>query len=423
MGHAEGALFMLRNVVACILAGGEGKRLRPLTAHRAKPAVRFGGSYRLIDFPLSNCINSTIHKILIFTQYKAPSLERHLRRGWAFADEALDAYVLAIPPQQCMGRRWYRGTADAVYHNLSMLERIAPDHVLILASDHVYRMDYRTLLRAHQDTHADVTVATFSVPRQQACQFGIVTADQRGDITSFQEKPTDPCTLASGPGALLASMGIYVFTFEVLRGVLQEDARRSSTHDFGHDILPGLLGRYRLVAFPFMEGIGKEPAYWRDVGTIDAYWQAHMDLLSPQPRFRLDQPQWPLHAAPAQEPPTIVLTPSQLRAAGGWVTNSVIAPGCVLLGDRIERSILAPGVCIQAGAEVTESILFDGVRIGQGAKIRRAILERGVVVPPGTCIGYQSAADEGRFIVSEGGITVVDYPPLHQVPVAPIHAF
>src|SRR5919108_971213 len=318
MGHAEGASFMLGNVVACILAGGEGKRLWPLTAHRAKPAVRFGGSYRLIDFPLSNCINSTIHKILIFTQYKAPSLERHLRRGWAFADEALGTYVLSLPPQQRMGRRWYRGTADAVYHNLSMLERIAPDYVLILASDHVYRMDYRTLLRAHQESHADVTVATFAVPRQQACQFGIVTADQRGDITSFQEKPTDPYTLASGPGTLLASMGIYVFTFAVLRGVLQEDARRSSTHDFGHDILPALLGRHRLVAFPFTQGIGKEPAYWRDVGTIDAYWQAHMDLLGSQPRFRLEQPQWPLHTAPVQEPPIIVLTPSQLRAAGGW---------------------------------------------------------------------------------------------------------
>jgi glucose-1-phosphate adenylyltransferase len=409
---------MLRNVVACILAGGEGKRLRPLTAHRAKPAVRFGGSYRLIDFPLSNCINSTIHQILIFTQYKAPSLERHLRRGWASAYEASDAYVLAIPPQQRMGRRWYRGTADAVYHNLSLLERIAPDYVLILASDHVYRMDYRALLRAHQETHADVTVATFAVPRQQACRFGIVTADQRGDITSFLEKPTAPHTLASGPGTVLASMGIYAFTFEVLRGVLQEDARRPSAHDFGRDILPGLLGRYRLVAFPFMEGIGKELAYWRDVGTIDAYWQAHMDLLGSHPQFRLDQPEWPLHTAPAQEPPTIVLTPSQLRAAGGWVTNSVIAPGCVLMGDRIERSILAPEVCIHAGAEVTESILFDGVRIGQGAKIRRAILEHGVVVPPGTCIGYQSAADERRFTVSEGGVTVVEYPSLHQIPVA-----
>jgi dTDP-glucose pyrophosphorylase len=206
---------MLGNVVACLLAGGEGKRLRPLTAHRAKPAVRFGGSYHLIDFPLSNCINSAIHRILIFPQYKAHSLERYLREGWGVVCKDLDAYVLSMPPPQFVGQRWYRGTADAVYQNLNLLERMAPDYVLILASDHVYRMDYRSLLRSHQERHADVSVATFAVPRWQACRFGIVTADQSGDITSFREKPTDLCTPASGLGTLLASMGIYVFTLRL----------------------------------------------------------------------------------------------------------------------------------------------------------------------------------------------------------------
>jgi glucose-1-phosphate adenylyltransferase len=403
---------MLRNVVACILAGGEGRRLWPLTAHRTKPAVRFGGSYRLIDFPLSNCLNSTVRQILIFSRYEAPTLERHLRRGWSFLREELGEYVLSMLPQQRVGQLSYRGTADAIHQNLSMLERIAPHYVLILASDHVYRMDYRPLLSYHQDCHADVTVATVAIPRQQASQFGIVTADPCGDVTSFQEKPTDLSTPASGPAALLASMGIYVFTFEVLREVVQEDARQSSSHDFGHDVLPGLLGRYRVVAFPFVEGIHGEPAYWRDVGTIDAYWQAHMDLVGPQPSFHLDQPQWPLYTAPGEQPPSIVLTPSDLHTgAPEWVTNSVIAPGCALLGGRIERSILAPGVWIEGRAEVTESILFDGVYIGQGAKIRRAILERGVAVPPGTCIGYQAAAGEGRFAVSDGGITVVECSP------------
>jgi glucose-1-phosphate adenylyltransferase len=407
---------MLRNVVACILAGGEGKRLWPLTAHRAKPAVRFGGSYRLIDFPLSNCVNSTIRKILVFPQYKALSLERHLRRGWAFLNETLDEYILSIPPQQRVGRFWYRGTADAVYQNLGTLERIAPDYVLILASDHVYHMDYRHLLRCHQATHADVTVATFPVPRQQACRFGIVSVDACGAITAFQEKPADLSALGFGQAPLLASMGIYLFSFKVLQEVLsEEDAQQRSAHDFGHDILPGLLGRYRMVAFPFTEGIDGEPAYWRDVGTIDAYWQAHMDLVASQAPFHLQQPHWPLRTAQAQEPPAVVLAPPDPSpGASGGVTNSLIARGCVLQGGHIRRSILAPGVHIDAGAEVVESILFDGVRIGQEARVHRAVIDRGIVVPPGARIGEAPAADATHVTVSAGGITVVGYPPPHQ---------
>jgi glucose-1-phosphate adenylyltransferase len=408
---------MLQNVVACILAGGKGTRLWPLTANRAKPAVPFGGSYRLIDFPLSNCVNSTLGKILVLPQYKASSLEGHLQQGWAFLCEALDDYVLFIPPQPRMGQRCYRGTADAVCQNLRTLEHMAPDYVLILASDHVYRMDYRRLLSYHQDRHADVTLATVTVPRWQACHFGIVTANGRGEVTAFHEKPTDLRSLAFGPAALLASMGIYVFSFEVLQAVLREDAEQQSGHDFGDDILPAMLGHYRMVAFPFVEGVDEEPAYWRDVGTIDAYWQAHMDLLGPQPRFHLDDPEWPLYTAQGQVPPTIVLTSSDPRAGiPGWVANSVVVKDCVLLAGRVERSILGQGVCIEAGAEITESILFNGVRIGQGARLRRAILEHGVVVPPGTCIGSQPTADEAHFSVSAGGITVVGYPPPHQPP-------
>jgi glucose-1-phosphate adenylyltransferase len=391
--------------------------LWPLTAHRAKPAVRFGGSYRLIDFPLSNCINSAIRKILVFPQYKALSLERHLRRGWAFLSETLGEYILSIPPQQRVGRLWYRGTADAVYHNLGTLERIAPDYVLILAGDHVYRMDYRDLLQCHRDAHADVTVATFPIPRRQACRFGIVSLDPCGAITAFQEKPADLSATELRQVPLLASMGIYLFSFKVLREVLSEDAQRRSAHDFGHDILPGLLGRYRVVAFPFIEGIDGEPAYWRDVGTIDAYWQAHMDLVGPQPPFRLHQPQWPLHTAQAGDPPAIVFTPSDPSgAAPGWVTNSLIAPGCVLQGRSIERSVLAPGVHIEAGAEVRESILFDGVRIGQGARVHRAIIDRGIMVPAGAGVGDAPIADEAHVTVSAGGISVMGYPPPHQIP-------
>jgi glucose-1-phosphate adenylyltransferase len=256
---------MLRNVVACILAGGEGKRLWPPTAHRAKPAVRFGGSYRLIDFPLSNCVNSTIRKILVFPQDKALLLERHLRRGWTFLSETVDEYVLSIPPQQRVGRFRYRGTArgtaDAVYQNLGTLEHIAPDYILILASDHVYHMDYCHLLQCHQEAHADVTVATFPVPRPQACRYGIVSVDACEVITAFQEKPADLGALGLGRTPVLASMGIYLFSFKVLREVLCEDAQQRSAHDFGHDILPGLFGLYRMVSFPFTEGIDGTPAY------------------------------------------------------------------------------------------------------------------------------------------------------------------
>ena len=305
-----------------------------------------------------------------------------------------------------------RGTADAVYQNLSILERIDPAHVLILGGDHVYHMDYRHLLHFHQARCADVTVATFPVPRHQASEFGIVTADPRGEVTSFLEKPRDVSALPTGAASVLASMGIYLFRFAVLREVLGEDAQRRSTHDFGLEILPGMLGRYRVGAFPFVEGIAKELPYWRDVGTIDAYWQAHMDLLGPHSCFQLSHPQWPLRTTQAQEPPTTFVSPGDLGAGqGGWVTNTIIAQGCRLQGGRVDRAILSPDVWIEAGAEVQESILFDGVHIGRGAQVRRAILDRGTVVPPGTRIGFDPAVNGEQYTVSDGGITVVGYAP------------
>lgn len=397
-------------MVACILAGGEGKRLSPLTAHRAKPAVRFGGSYRLIDFSLSNCINSQIRKILVFTQYKALSLERHLRQGWSFLSAPPDEYVLSLPPRQHVGFGRYRGTADALYQNLSTLERIEPSAVLILGGDHVYYMNYRYLLDLHQECQADVTVATFPVPSQQACQFGILSVDRFGTVTSFEEKPTAVSVPFPGGSPVLASMGIYVFTFEILRKVLLEDSHERSTHDFGRDILPSMLGRYRMAAFPFVQQMGKEPAYWRDVGTIDAYWEAHMDLLGPHPHLHLEHAQWPLHTAHTPRPSTAFLAPGDVRSSGeGRVINSLIAQGCMLQGGRVERSVLSPRVCVEPGAEVEESILLDDVSVGRQARVRRAILDRGTVVPPGACIGYDRATDAQRFTVSAAGITVVGH--------------
>ena len=403
---------MLCNIIACILAGGEGTRLLPLTVHRTKPAVRFGGSYRLIDLTLSNCVNSDIRQMLVFPQYQARALEDHLRQGWSFLSQERDAYVMSIPPPQ-VGPRRYRGTADAVYQNLSILERIDPAHVLILGSDHIYQMDYRHLLQFHQARGADVTVATFPVPRHQASQFGIVTVDPTGEVSSFLEKPPHQSPLLTRAPVVLASMGIYLFRFAVLRKVLGEDAQRRSTHDLGREILPGMLGGYRVAAFPFVEGIAKVPAYWRDVGTIDAYWEAHMDLLGPHARFQLSPPQWPLRATPAQGSPITFGSPGDLGAGQvGGVTNSIIAQGCQLQGGCVDRAILSPGVWIEAEAEVQESILCDGVHIGQGAQVRRAILDHGSVVPPGARIGCDLAADGEQFTVSDGGITVVGYAPM-----------
>jgi len=341
---------MMPNVMACILAGGEGKRLRPLTAQRAKPAVRFAGSYRLIDFSLSNCINSHLWKILVFPQYQAPSLEHHLRKGWSFLSAPLGEYVRSLPPQLQVDPHGYRGTADALYQNLATLDRLDPRAVLILGGDHVYYLDYRDLLAFHQACQADVTVGTFPVPAQHAHHFGIVTVDPRGMVTAFVEKPTAVRVPSTGDAAVLASMGIYVFSFEVLRTVLLEDSHVSATHDFGLDILPGVLGRYRVAAFPFVQQMGAEPAYWRDVGTLDAYWEAHMDLLGPQPRFHLDHRHWPLHPTHTPQSATALLSPGEVRSDGdGRVMQSLMAQGCLLQGGRVVRSVLSPGSALRRG--------------------------------------------------------------------------
>ncbi|MBI2902316.1 MAG: NTP transferase domain-containing protein [Candidatus Methylomirabilis oxyfera] len=403
---------MMRNVVACILAGGEGRRLLPITAHRAKPAVRFGGCYRLIDFPLSNCVNSGIRKVLVLSPSQSLSLERHLQEGWTSLCPRGDEYVLSIPPPNRTGLISYQGTADAVYQNLSTLGRIGPEHVLILASDHVYHMDYRRLFDVHLEHGADATVATFPVTRETAHQFGIVTTTRRGRVTSFLEKPKDAGALPGGAPSVMASMGIYLFRFDVLRDVLLENSRDGFTHDFGGEILPQMVGRYRLVAFPFVKGIDTEPAYWRDVGTIDAYWEAHMDLLDPRPPFRFQHPEWPLHTAITSGTSAAFIAVQDLGNGQEWRdTRALIAKGCSLSGAFVDRSILSPGVCIDPEAVVEESILFDGVRIGRGAKVRRAILDRGTTVPAGARIGYGSVADGKGFHLSERGVTVVGYTP------------
>jgi glucose-1-phosphate adenylyltransferase len=328
---------MLCNIIACILTSEEGTPLFPLTVDRTKPVMRFEGSYRLIDLTLSNCINSDIRQIFIFPQCQTQGLQDHLRQGWSFLSQGREAYVMSVPPPR-VGHWEYQGTADAVYQNLSLLERINPTHVLILGSNHLYQMDYRHLLEFHQRHGADVTVATFPVPRHQTSQFGMLTANPLGEVTSFLEKPCKESTLPAKAPAELASMGIYLFRFAVLREVLGEDAQRQSTHDLGREILPGMLGRYRVAAFPFVEGMGKAPAYWRGGDTIDTYGEAHMDLVSPQADFQLSQPQGPLCVAPAPGPSTSFGFPGDLGSARGKEGDEYLYPTGMPVSRRTRRS-------------------------------------------------------------------------------------
>lgn len=315
---------MLCNIIACILTDEEETHPFSLAVDRAKPANRSAGSYRLIDLSVSNCVHSDIRQILVFPQYQTQALEDHLHQGWSFLSQGRDAYVMSVPPPPREGPWEYQGTADAMYQHLSFLERINPTHVLVLGSDHLYHMDYRHLLQFHQERGADVTVATLPVLRHQAPQFGLVTADPLGEVTSFLNEPSQGSPLPPGAPALRASMGIYLFRFEVLREVLGEDAQRPSTHDLGRAILPGMLGRYRVAAFPFVEGIGMAPAYWRDGATIDTCWEARIDLLGPQADFQLSQSQGPLGATPTQGPTITLEFPRDLGSARReGVTNTL----------------------------------------------------------------------------------------------------
>jgi len=274
----------MKNVLTMILAGGRGERLHPLTADRAKPAVSFGGKYRIIDFTLSNCVNSDFRKIIVLIQYKSHSLDRHIRRGWSVFSPEFDEFIISLPPQQRISQDWYKGTADAVHQNWFMVENHRPEYLMILAGDHIYKMNYKDMYSYLQQKQADVVVGAIEYPLAEASSFGVMTADGNARITRWDEKPAQPAPMPNDPTRAFCSMGIYLFRFAVLREVLGEDAQRPSTHDFGREILPAMLGRYRVAAFPFVEGIDQEPAYWRDVGTIDAYWEAHMNLVGPRPR-------------------------------------------------------------------------------------------------------------------------------------------
>lgn len=395
-------------VVAVILAGGKGSRLEPLTRDRAKPAVPFG-AYRIVDFTLSNCLNSGLRKILLLTQYKAMSLDRHISMGWGrYFCRELGEFVDVVPPQQRIDENWYQGTADAVYQNIYTIEKENPEYVVILAGDHIYKMNYQKLVDAHIANQADMTVGALRSSRQEAARaFGVLQVDAESRVIGFEEKPADPKPIPGDAEHCLASMGIYVFRARFLFEELCRDAtRRGSRHDFGGDVIPAIIDTNRVFAYPFMDENRKREAYSHNVGTLDAYYEANMDLVSVDPQLNMYDDQWPIRTYQPNLPPAkFVFAGGQRR---GHAVDSIVCPGTIISGGRVERSILSSGVRVNSFAVVEDSILFANVDVGRHAKIRRAIVEKNVSIPPGVEIGYDADRDRSRgFNVTAYGITII----------------
>jgi len=402
----------MNNVLAVILAGGKGSRLEPLTRDRAKPAVPFGGSYRIIDFALSNCLNSGLRRMLVLTQYKARSLDRHINVGWQrLLCRELNEFIEVLPPQQRIDENWYRGTADAVYQNIYSIEKERPEYLVILAGDHIYKMNYRKLVEYHIEHQADVTVGALRVPTEEAAlQFGVMEIDHNWRIVGFQEKPAHPRTIPGDPRHTLASMGIYVFSARFLFEQLCQDATRNeSAHDFGKDVIPAIINTHRVFAFQFFDENRKQDAYWRDVGTLDAYFEANMDLISVDPQLNMYDQRWPIRTLqPNLPPPKFVFAETHAEGRRGCALDSIVCPGSVVSGGRVERSLLGNNTRVNSYATVEDAILFDGVQIGRHAKVRRAIIDKGVHIPAGMQIGFDHDEDRRRgFAISEGGIVVI----------------
>jgi glucose-1-phosphate adenylyltransferase len=396
----------LDDCLVIVLAGGAGERLFPLTRERAKPAVYFGGPYRIIDFVLSNCLNSGLRHIYIATQYKSLSLNRHIRMGWSIVSEELGEFVEILPPQKRVSEHWYQGTADAVYQNLYSILQENPRYLIVLSGDHVYKMDYSRMLRVHQERGAAVTLAAIEVPILEASRFGIVEVDEHERVIGFEEKPANPKAIPGSSEFALGSMGVYVFDIDVLVRALEADAVAPTTHDFGRDIIPPLIHRERVYAYRFADENKKTSKYWRDIGTLDAYFEANMDLCRVSPEFNLYDPEWPLRTHQLQAPPAkFVFAESGHRS--GQALDSLISPGCIVSGSSIYGSVLCPNVRVHSFCYVEQTILMPGVRVGRHARIRRAIIDRDVLVPRGAVIGFNEEEDRRRHTVSDSGIVVV----------------
>jgi glucose-1-phosphate adenylyltransferase len=400
----------MENVLAILLAGGAGERLYPLTRETAKPAVPFGGAYRIIDFTLSNCINSDLRRILVLTQYKSLDLIRHLRDGWNILSAELGEYIEVLPPMKRVSEDWYQGTADAVFQNFQSIEAESPNLTLILAGDHIYKMNYREMLEWHRQHNADITIATIQIAPAEAGRFGIAEIDAGYRIVGFEEKPQhgNPAPSRFDPNMVSASMGIYLFTTRVLLEALHEDSQApDSAHDFGHDVIPRILQKARVVAYDFRDLNAKQSRYWRDVGTLDAYYEANMDLVDVVPEFNLYDHGWPIRTNVTQQPPAKFVFAQEGRRMG-LAVDSVVSAGCIISGGRVLHSVLSPAVRVNSYCEVEYSILMPGSEIGRYSRIRRAIVNTGVKVPESSAIGFDLEADRAKgYHVTDAGIVVV----------------
>ena len=397
---------LLDDSLVIVLAGGEGERLFPLTKHRAKPAVYFGGPYRLIDFSLSNCINSGLRRIFIATQYKSLSLNRHIRMGWGIVSEELGEFIEILPPQKRVSEHWYQGTADAVYQNLYSIMRENPRYLIVLSGDHVYKMDYARMLRFHQERGAAATLATIEVPVEDGTRFGVIAVSEDERVTGFQEKPDNPTPIPGSTDLALASMGVYIFDTDVLVRTLEADATEPTTHDFGKDIIPALIHHVPVYSYRFYDENKKGSKYWRDIGTLDAYFDANMDLCQVNPEFNLYDPEWPLRTYQPQAPPAKFVFAETGRRSG-TAQDSVISPGCIVSGSNIYGSVLCPNVRVHSFCQIEQCILMPGVCVGRHARIRRAIVDRDVLIPRGALVGYNPEEDRRRHTVTDNGVVVV----------------
>lgn len=395
----------MKKVLALILAGGKGERLYPLTRDRTKPAVPFGAIYRIIDFTLSNCINSNLRKIYILSQYKSLSLNRHIQLGWNILSSTLGEFITVVPAQQRVSEQWYKGTADAIYQNIYLLQKDQPDLLLILSGDHVYKMNYRDMMDFHLEKGADATVAAAEMDKGLSKEFGVLEIDGDYRVTGFHEKPDCPETIPAKPDKILTSMGIYVFNTEILVRELVEDAKKNTAHDFGKNIIPAMVNKNRVYSYNCKNEKG-EASYWRDVGAIETYFEANMDLVSVSPLLNLYDPEWPIHTYHSPFPPAKTILDEE-GGRRGFALESIISGGCILSGGEVRRSLLSPNVRVESFAKVEDSILLEGVRVGEHARIRKTIIDKESEIPPGMQIGYNVEEDTKRFTVTESGIVVV----------------
>jgi len=405
---------LTRGTLAIVMAGGRGERLRDLTEDRCKPATPFGGKFRIVDFVLSNCVNSSIRQISVLTQYKAHTLIQHIQRGWGYLRGEFGEFVEIIPAQQQRGGEWYQGTADAVWQNMEIIRAHRPLHVLVLAGDHIYKMDYGPMIGFHVEKEADITVGVVEVPRDRAREFGVMTVDDSTRVIRFQEKPQDPEPMPGRPDVALASMGIYVFNPRLLERLLREDAAKAdSAHDFGRNVIPDAIDKLRVFAYPFEDVRTKAQNYWRDVGTVEAYYEANMELVRVSPELNIYDEQWPIWTYQEQLPPAKFVFDDNDRR--GQAVDSMVSGGCIISGSRVANSLLFSNVRVHDYSQVERSVILPRVRIGERCVIRDAIIDSGTVIPDGMQIGVDKEADRARFHVTEGGIVLATSKMLRRV--------